>query len=205
MSDFFTPTDKAAIAAFVRNINGLEGEWWTGKTGRFDIIAKDSDGNVIKINLSSMSLSGSVDLTKLPPRLETLYLHSNKLSGHLDLTQPPSSLERLYLDDNSFTTIKIGNLPKSLNELHASNNKLRGVILKPASVPRFAYSRNEDLIVCETEESKEFDRSIAEMTACVRMLRAASSSTHNAHSVGWDVRNVGCGAADDQLHHARCC
>ena len=61
------------------------------------------------------------------------------------------------------------------------------MILKPASVDIFDADRNEDLIVCKTQ--KEYDKVIAEMTGCVRMLRAVRSSTHNAHEAFkvWDV------------------
>ena len=164
-----------------RDVNGLEDEWWTGKDDiGSDIITKDCDGNVIEIRLRAMKLSGSVDLTKLPPKIMVLSLSSNKLSGHLDLTQLPSSLEWLNLGYNSFTTIKIGKLPKSLKSLYVDKNKLRGVMLKPASVKNFWARDNEDLIVCETQQ--EYDRVITEITAPVRMLREATSSTHNAHN-----------------------
>ena len=179
MNDFFNPTDKAAIDALLRDVNGLKDDWWTGKNCGYDIIEKDRNGNVIQILLYEMGLSGSVDLTKLPPKLKKLYLYSNELSGHLDLQQLPSSVEWLNLSYNSFTTIKIGNLPQSLSELYVNKNKLRGVVLKPASVKNFDTYDNEDLIVRYTRE--EYDEVIAEMTACVRLLREAKSSSHDAH------------------------
>ena len=189
MSDFFNPTNKAAIDAFLANVKGLEDEWWIGRH-RYgnDIIKEDSDGNVIEIDLRDVGITGSVDLTKLPPKLKKLYLHSNQLSGHLDLTQLPSSLDEVFLSNNSFTTIKIGNkLPKSLKELDVYKNELRGVIISPASVEHFDVDDNENLLVCKTQE--EYDRVIAEMTGCVKMLRAARSSTHNAHEA-FKVWNV---------------
>ena len=180
MDDFFNPTDKTAIDAFLANVNGLADDWWTVKDNwGGDVIEKDDDGNVIKIGLNRMGLTGSVDFTKLPPKLKEVSLGGNKLSGHLDLTQLPSSLERLYLQYNSFTTIKIGNVPKSVEILYVANNKLRGVILTAASVEDFGAYGNKKLIVCDTQE--EYDKVIAEMTGCVRMLRAARSSTHHAH------------------------
>ena len=181
MCDYFNPIDKAAIDAFARNVHGLGENWWTGKDGwEHPIIKKDDECNVIQISLSKLSITGSVDLTKLPPRLVALSLGHSKLSGHLDLTQLPSSLKVLGLRDNSFTTIKIGNLPSSLSYLYVNRNELRGVILKPASVKNFGATNNKELIVCKTRE--EYDRVITEMTACVRMLRAASSSRCNAEA-----------------------
>ena len=171
-----------------RDVKGLPDDLENG-TNKFgnNIIMKDSNGNVIGIRLYNMELSGSVHLTKLPPKLKELWLGSNRLSGHLDLTQLPSSLKTLALDKNSFTTIKIDNVPKCLKCLDVETNKLRGVILEPASVEYFDARDNEDLIVCKTQE--EYDRIIAEMTRCVKMLRAARTSTHNAHEAFkvWDV------------------
>ena len=189
MDNFFNPTDKAAIDALFRNVEGLKDNWWTGKNSLAkDIIAKDDDGNVVEIRLSYMNLTGSVHLTKLPPKLKILAFGSNELSGHLDLTQLPSSLEWLGLTYNSFTTIKIGNnLPISLKTLYVINNELRGVMLKPTAVEDLRTNGNEDLIVCDTQE--KYDKVIARRTGCVRMLRAARSSTHNAHEAFkvWDV------------------
>ena len=73
-----------------RSVNGLKKKWWTGKDGvGNDVIRKNRQGSVIEIHLGNMTLRGSVDFTKLPPKLKELLLSSNELSGHLDLTQLP--------------------------------------------------------------------------------------------------------------------
>ena len=191
MSSVFKAADKAAMDALVVNVNGLKENWLTGPNGVGSaIIKKDSDGNVTHINLYEMGLTGSVDLTNLPPKVKVLNMGSNKLSGHLDLTQLPSSLEWLNLGSNSFTTIKIDNLPKSLESLYVHENLLRGVILKPTSVTYFNAGKhfraddNKDLIVCNTQEEYNLH-----VTRCVRMLRAATSSTHSSHEAFklWNV------------------
>ena len=172
-------SDETCVDAVFRNVYNLPKNWKSDSI----LVKKNSNGNVIRILLFDLGLNGSVDLTKLPPNLKELSLDSNKLAGHLDLTKLPSSLEELFLSDNSFTTISISALPKPFARFDISGNKLRGVILepvlKPSFVEEFDASHNDDLVVCETQE--EYDKVIAEMTGCVRMLRAARSSTHNAH------------------------
>ena len=53
--------------------------------------------------LSENRLTGTVELKRLPPRLQNLDLSLNQLSGSIDLTQLPSCMTTLNLSHNDFT------------------------------------------------------------------------------------------------------
>ena len=122
----FTDADKAALDALEGSFMNLPPDWRNRTNGcSGDIIQQNDDGDVERIFLQNMRLSGSLDLTKLPPQLKELWCCNNMLSGHLDLTQLPSSLEQLALYANSFTKIKMDKdkLPTSLDYVDFSSQK----------------------------------------------------------------------------------
>ena len=223
-------SDFALLDEAFKSVKNLPETWQTNS--RF--LKTDDDGNVAEIDLRQLNLHGSVDLTKLPPKLKTLYLNGNSLSGSVDLTRLPSSLEILALSNNPFvkgsvdltrlpsslkglhmTTCKLSgrldvrhlppslkeltlgynsltsiegrdNLPASLKVLDISHNKLRGVILKPASVRQFT-AYNQNLVIYN--KKKEYDMCYAFPVGAVRELRTAFSSRCNAHEA-FKIYNV---------------
>ena len=181
----FTEADKAALDATLRDVEGLPDDWLRNSNANIPtndgkpIYEVNKDGNVTKINLGATDVSGSINLTKLPPHLRELWISRNRLSGPLDLRCLPSSLVTLSVYDNHFNSVIRGvKFPTTLKTVWLEHNKFKGVIIRPPDTD-FNAQGNKDLIVCKTQD--QYDRVIDEMTGCVRMLRAANSSTHNAH------------------------
>ena len=74
-------------------------------------------------------LTGSVDLTRLPDGIKYLYLYNSELSGEIDLAHLPGKMQLLYLQNNQLTgEIDLKQLPGGMKELALQNNKLTGGI-----------------------------------------------------------------------------
>ena len=74
-------------------------------------------------------LAGSVDLAHLPFGMEYLNLSSNQLSGEIDLTHLPDGMQRLSLQNNQFTgEIDLAQLPDGIFYLDLQTNQLTGEI-----------------------------------------------------------------------------
>mmetsp|Transcript_19 Transcript_19/g.39 ORF Transcript_19/g.39 Transcript_19/m.39 type:complete len:206 (+) Transcript_19:54-671(+) len=84
------------------------------------------------VNLSTNSLSGSVDLSCLPGKMTHLNLSYNKFSGPIHLDVLPQTLTHLHLNDNDFSgRVEFDALPPRLQLLVLSKNKqLRGTIIR---------------------------------------------------------------------------
>ncbi|ONI28913.1 hypothetical protein PRUPE_1G168400 [Prunus persica] len=101
--------DSEVMSKLAEGLKNTPEDWSTGKTycGWEGI---KCDGNrVTSINLSSMSLSGSLpsNLNSLT-QLTTLSLQSNSLSGPFPSLANLSLLQEIYLDTNNFTSIPSG-------------------------------------------------------------------------------------------------
>eukprot|EP00494_Astrolonche_serrata_P032985 UN33254 len=161
-----TPKQKKNLSEFYIKTNGnnwkCDSNWisdeslkkWYGITSKNELI--------IKINLKSNNLSGSLIPTSFPSSLQYLYLPCNELTGSvpndfpsslrsLDLsgnkltgslpTVYPSSLESLTLKENNLTG-PIPWFPSSLEYLNLSDNELSGSV--PSSLPESLQYLNLD-------------------------------------------------------------
>ena len=74
-------------------------------------------------------LTGSVDLTRLPPRLKVLNIRDTQISGTINLEHLNPTLEKLRLNDNNFSgSVTFNNLPATLRDIQLSNNVFCGEI-----------------------------------------------------------------------------
>jgi hypothetical protein len=81
------------------------------------------------LDLSCNSFTGPIDLTKLPTGLTYLSLQRNRLSGTLDLSRLPTPLITLTLSDNCFSgTVDVANVPTGLSSLALSYNSRLSVV-----------------------------------------------------------------------------
>ncbi|CAB4263176.1 unnamed protein product [Prunus armeniaca] len=101
--------DSDVMSKLAEGLKNTPEDWSTGKT-YCDWKGIECVGNrVASVNLSSMSLSGS-----LPPNLNsltqltTLSLQNNSLSGPFPSLANLSFLQEIYLDTNNFTSIPSG-------------------------------------------------------------------------------------------------
>ncbi|CAL8083210.1 unnamed protein product [Prunus armeniaca] len=101
--------DSDVMSKLAEGLKNTPEDWSTGKT-YCDWEGIECVGNrVASVNLSSMSLSGS-----LPPNLNsltqltTLSLQNNSLSGPFPSLANLSFLQEIYLDTNNFTSIPSG-------------------------------------------------------------------------------------------------
>ena len=82
------------------------------------------------LTLSNNQLTGEINLTLLPDTMIILALYSNQLSGEIDLTQLPGGMAWLYLDHNQFTgEIDLTHLPDAIKLLHLNHNQLSGSLI----------------------------------------------------------------------------
>ena len=92
----------------------------------------DDDKRVIRIERDSESLTGSIELRYVPPKVKRLVLSSiinGQLIGSVDLTHLPDGMQTLFLDNNQLTgEIDLANLPHGMNELSLKSNKLTGEV-----------------------------------------------------------------------------
>ncbi|XP_021811570.1 receptor-like kinase TMK4, partial [Prunus avium] len=101
--------DAAVMLKLAEGRKNTPKDWSTGKT-YCDWEGIECVGNrVATVNLSSMSLSGSLpsNLNSLT-QLTTLSLQSNSLSGSFPSLANLSALQQIFLDTNNFTSIPSG-------------------------------------------------------------------------------------------------
>ena len=88
----------------------------------------DKEGNIIKISLPNMVLSGIIpDSFKFLTKLEILFIPFNNLSSHISIISQLPMLKELDLNGNNF----YGSLPcfnKNINHISLRSNKISGVI-----------------------------------------------------------------------------
>ncbi|PWA79009.1 serine/threonine/dual specificity protein kinase, catalytic domain-containing protein [Artemisia annua] len=102
---FSTADDAAIMAKLSTSISPTPSSWDRNNFCAWDGITCDR-GSVIRINLSHMSLNGTLpsDLNSLP-NLKNLTMQGNSLSGPLPTLSKLASLEHVILDGNNFTSI----------------------------------------------------------------------------------------------------
>uniref|UniRef100_A0A7S4KNG2 Leucine-rich repeat protein n=1 Tax=Paramoeba aestuarina TaxID=180227 RepID=A0A7S4KNG2_9EUKA len=84
---------------------------------------------VTDIDWSLHWIHGTIPLEWLPSTIITLKIHRNALSGSLNLTHLPPCMTRLTANDNQFRgEISLESLPDTLEELNVSCNELSGTI-----------------------------------------------------------------------------
>ncbi|PWA52596.1 hypothetical protein CTI12_AA453450 [Artemisia annua] len=103
---FSTADDAAIMAKLSTSISPTPSTWYGNNFCEWKGIACDSFGFVVTINLSHMSLNGTLpsDLHSLR-NLRTLALQGNSLSGPLPTLSNLAFLEQVMLDGNNFTSI----------------------------------------------------------------------------------------------------
>ena len=74
-------------------------------------------------------LTGSVNLARLPDGMEYVSLCNNRLAGKIDLTCLPDGMQKLSLENNQFTgEIDLTQLPHEMYALYLHDNQLTGEI-----------------------------------------------------------------------------
>ena len=75
------------------------------------------------------SITGTVELSLLPPHMEEIHVGSTKCHGSLELTNLPSTLKVMDLQENNLTgQIDLTSLPALIREINLSFNYLRGTV-----------------------------------------------------------------------------
>ena len=83
----------------------------------------DDDQRAIEIRIDSGHVSGSLALRYVPPKVKALKIISaeNRLTGSVDLTQLPDKMENLTLSNNQLTgEINLTQLPDGMQKLYLS-------------------------------------------------------------------------------------
>jgi Leucine-rich repeat (LRR) protein len=87
------------------------------------------NGDVIRIELSSLGAVGNPDLYNLPSSLRELNLYNNSFTGQLRLHGLPCGLLHLFLGNNQFFgTPDISSLPRNLETLALGDNQFSGTL-----------------------------------------------------------------------------
>ena len=103
--------------------------------------------NITRLVLSSIYLSGPIDLGNLPPTLTYLDLSNNRLNGTVSLGHLVASLQYLDLSNNQFTgPLALDSLPPSLQSLQLDHNRFSGSVVLdrlPASLTSLRLEDND--------------------------------------------------------------
>ena len=99
-------------------------------TGSLQLCYVPLKANVVNMRSWGKSkMTGSVDLARLPDGMTELSLDNNVLTGEIDLTHLPGGMTELSLYDNQLTgEIDLTNLPKGMTLLCLNSNQLTGKI-----------------------------------------------------------------------------
>ena len=99
-------------------------QWWCIKC--------DADESVIQIRIDSTKASGLLALCYVPPKVKALDIRSwgsSKITGSVELSRLPDGMESLYLDYNQLTgSVDLTKVPWKMQMLLLTNNKLTGEI-----------------------------------------------------------------------------
>ena len=96
-------------------------------TGSVDLTRLPKRMNLLILN--NNRLTGKIDLTRLPPVMECLNLSLNQLTGEIDLTHLPDGMVFLSLEGNQLTgEIHLTQLPDGMKSLSLYKNQLTGEI-----------------------------------------------------------------------------
>mmetsp|Transcript_18166 Transcript_18166/g.28457 ORF Transcript_18166/g.28457 Transcript_18166/m.28457 type:complete len:222 (-) Transcript_18166:8-673(-) len=103
------------------------------------------------LNLTENDFSGEICLTQLPSTLYALSLSYNRLTGTLDLTNLPMGMKKLYLDSNCFFgETDFSKLPTEMLDLCLSGNRnLSGKLRWDAAA--HTYTTNTQIVKIEDE------------------------------------------------------
>ena len=112
------------LAAFL----GCSHEWARDKPLKeWKGVQVDAAGNAISVDISSCKMTGTPDLSKLPPGLRKLFLSDNQFSGTPDLTKLPVGLLEIHLDRNQFSGAPdLTKLPVGLLDMRLFANQFSG-------------------------------------------------------------------------------
>ena len=99
---------------------------------KWSCAACDDDQRVIKVNIKTENVSGSLELCYVAPKVEYLFARScsnGKLTGSVDLTQLPGGMKSVHLNRNRLTgEIDLTQLPETMEKLYLGRNQLTGSI-----------------------------------------------------------------------------
>ena len=87
----------------------------------------DKDLSIIEIDWHSpfVSLSGSINLSFTPPKLQRLNIFNQKLTGEMDLGVLPDTMEYFCVEScQFFGTLNLEKLPASLESLYVMDNAI---------------------------------------------------------------------------------
>ena len=88
----------------------------------------DDDQRVEKM-YETQDVSGSLDLSCIPPKMKEIYIDENGLVGEIDLTNFPESMELLNLSDNMLAgSTDLTHLSRKMKYINLCSNQFSGTI-----------------------------------------------------------------------------
>ena len=155
--DYMTLSDQTLMELLIEGFDDKTKKRYQDDHGMYldvcewPFIKCDDDERVIKIDIDSLHVSGSIELCYVPPKVKVLNISlwwgTNELTGSVDLTSLPDGMESLSLNYNQLTGgIDLTQLPKEMQKLHLYNNKLTGGIdltQLPDRMSSIFFSNNE--------------------------------------------------------------
>ena len=99
---------------------------------KWSCIKCDDDERVVEIDKNNEDLSGSIEISYVPPKVKVLIITSwrtSQLSGSADFTHLPEGMEDMRLNNNELTgNIDLTHLPIEMKDLRLNKNQLTGEI-----------------------------------------------------------------------------
>jgi len=135
------PPDLIAMLKFVSTL-GCTDPSWTAATPVCDWAGVEcSDTNVTGVfDWNGQDCPGTVDLTVLPPTMQSVSLNSNGLHGPLNFSALPSGLQHLDLSYNGFWgPLDLTNLPRGMSYLNLGYCSFNSTV-NLSALPSWLYS-----------------------------------------------------------------
>ena len=136
--DYSSLSDQTLMELLVDGFDDETKKRYQDKDGMYLDVCKwscaacDDDQRVIKVNIKTENVSGSLELYYVPPKVEYLFASScrnGRLTGSVDLTQLPGGIQDVHLNRNRLTgEIDLTQLPDGMSCVYLQNNRLTGEI-----------------------------------------------------------------------------
>ena len=136
--DYDSLSDQTLMELLIEGFDDKTKKEFKGKDGMYLDVCDwsgmkcDDDERVIEINMTSLHVSGLLELCYIPPKVKVLRISSwdkHTLTGSVDLARLPDGMQKLYLGQNQLTgEIDLSQLPEGVKYLSVGSNKLTGKI-----------------------------------------------------------------------------
>ena len=133
-ADFNSCSDQTLMEILFEGLSKQSKRKYQDKDGMFIDVCKwpcvicDADERVIDI-YEFDEMSGSLQLSYLPPHLEDFSCSQKGITGSADLSHLPQGLLRIDLEFNDMTgTVDLAHLPQNMDMLSLNNNRFEGTI-----------------------------------------------------------------------------